>query len=715
MSKHKKSKMNMTDESEDLFYESESDVNDASENDSEDDDFVDDMPNPEEMDFEKVKSSYFGTADWTGGLPDAAKVNDILRAQKQKKERERTLGIVHAVLYVLFFSGTTLCMAEYGATRTTDMEFFYSRFAMIFFLAALWTVQRVKLFNWQSLLLSIAFAPYAVFYPMMEGKTSTNVMIIVVELITRWMVLMLLTDVALERRIRSNRQFSSALFALFCVTAVFTLRNGNGGFAPIVFLYFLVLCFIPVSGKEWEKITDCIVYSGMLSFVVITIFSFTGNPLAIVPREFYMLTDDLGQFFGLSVGLATYGLLRFGKKYGRLSFPYFLSAFWLVATVIMILNKGTTGIILGVLLMFFVLFLFGPKMGKFPVSLIRPAIVLLIIAAIIVGMNVFANMIIADNFDTAAFAEGVMKSPLKLFANTAEDLIGKVETVHRGGGGYGDIIRPKTFWAYLNVFLDSRIGIFYETIGALGWDGHVLVGVNADSFVMATKNQYIQYLYEFGYFAGGLNILFYVAAWVLSVVKYAHTKKERFLLPALLGAMTFGVWFFVSSGIFYPLVFFFTLSLYAVLVDLGHHARHKKKEKKVKEAEEKKDSDEKNGSEKSGKKTESDSEENSKEKSEAVVKTEETTETEEVEEKASGPEIKEVEPNKEPQPVAETEPVQAKTKPDLKKILGAVEMLPEEKPKHRDFKEVEGRPLDRKQLEDEEIISLDFVTDKKNE
>ena len=675
--------------------------------DSEEFDAEDDIPDPTQMDFEQVKSSYFGTSDWTGGLPDAAKLNDTLRAEKQNKERERILGIIHLVLYVLCFSGITLCMAEYGNSRTTELEVFYSRFAMIFFIAALWTLQRVRLFNWQSLLLSLAFAPYAVFYSMMEGKTDVYVMLIVVELITRWMILMLLADIAIAKRIRLNQKFTSWAFAILSITAVFSLMNGNGGFAPIALLYFIILCFIPVSLKEWEKFTDCLIYTGIFLFVLMTVFSFTGNPMALLPRDYYMLVDDLGQFYGFCIGLAAFGMVRFAKKYGRISFSYFLCAAWLIASVVMVLYKGTTGIFLGILLMCLVLFLFGPKMGKFPLSLIRPAIALLVLIGMVVGIGVFANMVIQDSFDTVAFAEGVSKSPLTLFANFAEDITGKVEMVHRGSGGYGDIIKPKTIGAFLNVFMDSRIGIFFETIGALNWDGHVLVGVYADSFVMATKNQYIQYLYEFGYFGGALNILLYVSLWVASVVQYIRHHKERFLLPMLLGAMMLGTWVNVSSGIFYPLVFFFLLSAYPVLVDL-RPLKHKKKVKKAKKAAEKAEEP---------KAEETKAEEPKAEETKAEEpKAEETKAEEPKAEETKAEDLKAEEPKAEEMKAEEPKAEKPKAK-ELKaeetkkeEHIREVEFLPEEqKTKKRDFIEVEGRPLDRKQLEDEAIITINPI------
>ncbi len=720
-----------------------------------DEDFEDpdSLPDPTQMDFEKVKSSYFGTSDWTGGLPDTAKVNEILLAQKQKKEKERILNVVHTVLFILFFSGITLCLVEFGSVRPMNLENFYARFAMIFFLGILWTLQRVKLFNLPSLFLSLAFAPYAVFYPLVNGKSPEDVMIIVVELITRWMILMLLTDLVLAKKIRIDQRYTVWTFLLLCVTCVFTMMNGNRGSSSVVFLYLVIMCFIPILKKEWVQLTDCLIYAQVFSFVVVTIFTFTGNPWVILPREFYIRPDDLAQFYGLCLALATYGLIHFAKKYGRISFSYFLCAAWLIATLVMAFYKGADGILPGAIFMLFIAFLFAPRIRKFPFALIRPIIALVVIGLMTFGIISFANMIMAESFDTAVFAQNVMKSPLQYSPGLAEDIIGKVENVHRGGGAYGDLIQSKTIGAFLNVFLDSRIGIFFETLGALNWDGHILVGVDADSFVMATKFQFVQFLYEFGYLAGAVNILFVLVMWVTSVVMHVRYRKEYYLLPMVLGAMTLGVWTCTSSGIFYPIGMFFYLSLYPLWVDIKVHKQHAKdekaeKNKKSEKTEKKEKSEKTEKAEKAGKKlaaagqkedkpvqdTVQESKKNKKDKtkkevvsadtkeirkdteSDKVTETEEPSKAERTEktdktkktEKTEKTDKKEKSNQKEKaEKVAELNEANKEKKPHLQDI----EKLPEEekKPKKRGFTEVEGRPLDRSLLEDEEIIQIDLI------
>ena len=533
------------------------------------------------LDFEKVKSSFLGMDDWTGGIP-ASQVNAALRKKKNEEEHEKVMRVFHMILYTICFSGIIMCSAEYGNVRFQTMEFYYARMALIFFVAVLWGLQKVKLFRWQSLLVTIPYIPYCIFYYTNQAVAPDISMAVVTELIVRWMILMLLIDMILKKNLRQNNRFIPAAFALFCVMSVFTLMNRSGSMVPMVYLYFIIMCFIPVNIREWEKVQEAMFYGGFIAFVTITVFSFTGDPFVKVPRDYFMITDDLGQVFGLSMALSAFGLLYFKEKHGRLSATYFLSAFWLIASIVMACYKGTDGIILGVVFLFFFFFVFGIGSKKWNHILIRLGVVLALITAVVVLLIIGANKIVQPDFDTAAFSDSVMNSPLKNFPETAEELIGKAESAHMGSGAYREIIKPGTVGAVFNVFLDSRVAMFFEAFPGISWDGHPITG-EAGAFVLAAKVQYLQYLYQFGYFAGGLNLIVFIGLWVVSVIKYIKTRKMWYLMPMLLFAMTFGAWFNVSSGLFYSLVFFSVLSLYPLLVEI--RPLKKKKKKKTEEAE----------------------------------------------------------------------------------------------------------------------------------
>ena len=689
------------------------------------------------LDFEKVKSSFLGMDDWTGGIP-ASQVNAALRKKKNEEEHEKVMRVFHMILYTICFSGIIMCSAEYGNVRFQTMEFYYARLALIFFVAVLWGLQKVKLFRWQSLLVTIPYIPYCIFYYTNQAVAPDISMAVVTELIVRWMILMLLIDMILKKNLRQNNRFIPAAFALFCVMSVFTLMNRSGSMVPIVYLYFIIMCFIPVNIREWEKVQEAMFYGGFIAFVAITVFSFTGDPFVKVPRDYFMITDDLGQVFGLSMALSAFGLLYFKEKHGRLSATYFLSAFWLIASIVMACYKGTDGIIIGVVFLFFFFFVFGIGSKKWNHILIRLGVVLALITAVVVLLIIGANKIVQPDFDTAAFSDSVMNSPLKNFPETAEELIGKAESAHMGSGAYREIIKPGTVGAAFNVFLDSRVAMFFEAFPGISWDGHPITG-EAGAFVLAAKVQYLQYLYQFGYFAGGLNLIVFIGLWVVSVIKYIKTRKMWYLMPMLLFAMTFGAWFNVSSGLFYSLVFFSVLSLYPLLVEI--RPLKKKKRKKTEEteaenakAEEKTDAEKDAGDTGSNADGENDAEKTSQE---AENGTEDNTGNE----NTSGDEIKpenasgdsnpegesvaggveyidpsntseifyddfEGEDEDDDEDEAEEEDVHSGFVPLATAEIRIGDPEPVVRPRKKKFEVVDGRPIDREALADVEIVDL---------
>lgn len=689
------------------------------------------------LDFEKVKSSFLGMDDWTGGIP-ASQINAALRKKKNEEEHEKVMRVFHMILYTICFSGIIMCSAEYGNVRFQTMEFYYARLALIFFVAVLWGLQKVKLFRWQSLLVTIPYIPYCIFYYTNQAVAPDISMAVVSELIVRWMILMLLIDMILKKNLRQNNRFIPAAFALFCVMSVFTLMNRSGSMVPMVYLYFIIMCFIPVNIREWEKVQEAMFYGGFIAFVAITVFSFTGDPFVKVPRDYFMITDDLGQVFGLSMALSAFGLLYFKEKHGRLSATYFLSAFWLIASIVMACYKGTDGIIIGVVFLFFFFFVFGIGSKKWNHILIRLGVVLALITAVVVLLIIGANKIVQPDFDTAAFSDSVMNSPLKNFPETAEELIGKAESAHMGSGAYREIIKPGTVGAVFNVFLDSRVAMFFEAFPGISWDGHPITG-EAGAFVLAAKVQYLQYLYQFGYFAGGLNLIVFIGLWVVSVIKYIKTRKMWYLMPMLLFAMTFGAWFNVSSGLFYSLVFFSVLSLYPLLVEI--RPLKKKKKKKTEEAEtENAKAEEKTDAEKDAGDTGSKADgENDAEKTsqEAENGTEDNTGNE----NTSGDEIKpenasgdsnpegesvaggveyidpsntseifyddfEGEDEDDDEDEAEEEDVHSGFVPLATAEIRIGDPEPVVRPRKKKFEVVDGRPIDREALADVEIVDL---------
>ena len=376
-----------------------------------------------------------------------------------------------------------------------------------------------------------------------------------------------------------------------------------------------------------------------------------------------MTNEHLGLFYGLCLVICAYEMVHSAEKYGRVSASYVFSAAWLIAIVVMIINKATFGLIPGVILMGAVLAIFGPKKKKIGAVLIRTGIVVAVLAVIVVGLYIFSSKVTSPYFDVDAFAAALNNSPLQIFPDTLNVIVENIQSAHDGRGSVYGLFGPYTFGAFLNVFMGYRLEYFGKVAEFLDWNGHALLAVEPGATVLASRNQYLAYLFEYGIFAGGLNILLFVTMWISAIVEFVKSRKERFLLPMLCIAMTLGLFLNSVSGVYYPLVMIAMLSMVPLWVDMRVGKRRKKTAGET-------------GGEEAG---EADSDEESESEDD-----------------------KKAEMN----PAAEAE----KVKPSEK------EPEKEEKPaKKRVFKEEVGRPLDRSLLEDEEIIEItDFVGDRHN-
>ena len=491
-----------------------------------------------------------------------------------KEETKAAPDTLHIVLYVLNLTLVLFGLAEYGRMPFETTGTFFLHFSFAFFGFFLWVMQKVKLFNVPSLLTSIAYGVYAYFYIITDGKDAVTTAALIAETVSGWVFVMLLTDIAVTGRIRTNKKFHGYTFALLCVTAVMSLLYRDGGMAPFMMLYFVLMCFIPIGGKEWKKITDALLISVVIAFAALTVFSFIGDPFFHKDDDLFMTTGDLSQFYGLCLALGIFGIFYGKEKDGRFSPLYVFFCGFTLVDVIMIYAKGCVGIFPGAVLAVMVAIIFGYGVKPIKNFLIRLGIVLGVFLLMIAGIWLFARRVSAPGFHADAFAERMERPPFSYAGDAAAGFSEAVYEVQSGEGGYGSLVKPGTAAAFINCLTGQRLNIASKALKNIDWGGHVLSDSGDAAFVLGLRNQYVQYLYEFGYLAGGLNILLLAVMWVVSIVRYARYSRIRYLLPAILYAMIFGVWMNVSSGILYPIGFVGMLSLLPLFVDLKV-VRHK--------------------------------------------------------------------------------------------------------------------------------------------
>ena len=475
---------------------------------------------------------------------------------------------MHIALYAILFSGVIFALLEYGRMPFETMGLFFMHLAFAFFGASMWVMQRVRLFNWQSLLTTIAYGAYAFFYRLSDGTDPQTTMAITAELVSGWIFVMLITDMAVTRRIRNNKNFTAPAFALLVLTAVCTLIERRGGFTPVALIYLVVLCLIPVNGRDWRKILEGIFVAGLLSFIAVTVFSYFGDPIFRDADTIFLTKADLSQFYAMILALALYGIFYAKDKDGRFGPLYFFFIGWTAFTAALIVLKGCLSVIPGVILAVIVIVLFAFPVKPLSKFFIRLGVTVAVLTLFMAGVYFAAKKLSAPGLNVARVEEVLNKAPFTYMGDLSEEFTEAIYAVQEGDGAVGNIIKPNTPGALLNVLTESRANILSDVLKMVTWDGHTISASGDAAFILGIRNQYFQYLYEYGFLYGGLAILLFVALWITAIVQYVRHSRIRYLMPAIVLAMMLGVWVNVSSGVLYPIGFIAMLSMLPVLTDL---------------------------------------------------------------------------------------------------------------------------------------------------
>jgi len=184
------------------------------------------------------------------------------------------------------------------------------------------------------------------------------------------------------------------------------------------------------------------------------------------------------------------------------------------------------------------------------------ASVLLLIGILVLDL---IPIIVSPDYDADAVMRVIQRTPLRFFPAGAKVAASKMESLHTYRQANYNFVSGSV------AFQSNPIMVFFDMLGsgrANIWSVFLAGtsfepnsgGLNIGTFfVLHAHNEYIQLLYEYGFFVGGLNILFFFAGWVVSVIRYVKDKKDIFLLPLLMIPMMFGMWVGETSSVFFQL------------------------------------------------------------------------------------------------------------------------------------------------------------------
>ncbi len=493
-----------------------------------------------------------------------------------KPSKERIFQLIRVFLYTVGFVGIILHLNEYDNMVFQSLKGRQSGYALLFFMLILMTMQKVRFINWQSLAVTVVYAPIAWLRVQPVLGSADLLPGTILAQITFWMALMVITDMVVTGRVRKFKEMNAwlAIFFALMVGALMLSREGRDW--PVMYLYFLIMIFIPVDEEEWGRVLSGLLNGGLIAFILVVILSLKLNPSVSLVSDrsqkaagrwygYFLNIGTFGQFIGLETALAFISIIRVKDKFGRIRIGYLISWLWFAAALILSVFCGTINYFVGLLFFMVAIIAFGLRKTKFPVLAIR----LLVIATIILAGGLLAlsavNHIIDAGYSEEAVKTVLQHTPLRLYPMGLNSIAGRMEYFRNlDNPGAEFITSPLLVFAYR--LSSNRLGLWKHFLEASTFTGTNGAGIQVDSyFAYNAHNQYVQVLYEQGFLSGGLNILFFVFGWIVSIVNYVKTKKEIFFVPVALLSMMFGMWVGEGSSICFALTF---LSLFVLMASV---------------------------------------------------------------------------------------------------------------------------------------------------
>ena len=480
---------------------------------------------------------------------------------KDMPSKERITELVRWGLYTLCFIGILMHLVQYDNVYYQNEKNVQAGFVLILFSVFLFVLQRVKLLNIPSLIVSIGYGILAFFGTRMYLFAPDVLPSQILYRIAEWIALMVVVDMAVTKRVRRLKESNLWLFGiLFVMLVLMEILYPN--IETRVYLWFFILCLIPVTSKEWNIVFPALLTAGFLFSIVAAILSHVINPYIgdeVVIRSlwggFMANPARAGEFCDLLSGLAFIAVFYSRKRFGRFGFCYLTSVIWLLVTIVYGFLIGKSNYFVGLIVLLLFFFVFGLSNTKSPWLLLRGCLVLSVL--FLTGYIVLDLIAVVANtgFDSQKLYDVVNKTPLHLFPGFANRIVRKITSFSQKGVSTELLGNPVL--ALINSIASSRVVI------ARGiWKVTSFTHSTGKFLRYSTSHTgYIEPMYHYGYLAGGMNLLFFASGLVTAIARYVKEKRFEYLASFCLLALAFGVWTGEAETALFPVTF---MALFAV-------------------------------------------------------------------------------------------------------------------------------------------------------
>lgn len=473
-----------------------------------------------------------------------------------------------ACIFCLARMITMLCFMDNSLYQTQKNV--HASHAILFLALFMFITQRVRLINWQSLIVSLVYWPFAYLYRIryiesadLFSRDKTVVWIV-------WIVLLIIVDMVVYKKVNPLRKFHPIALSVYGAMTFFMIFYRNGRTYPIILVLAFVFYLMPLRKEQWNKILFQFSVSWIIAFYYMLYRSLKYNPTVNENGRWYgefVNIGDFGIFTACTIVVILFQIYQSKKRFGRKSVPYVLCVICLLPVIWTVFRVSTITMFIGIGCIFLMGFVLLRKDTSVKAVLVRLIGVLLGVAALVfVGLLLLQTLANTD----AEYWENLLVNgnafikPLANIIHRAHYMFSETRTFSDS-----DVFRPDSLINYLDLFASGRLSICALFAEKFNYIGNASEGIQVGTyFAYNAHNTYVQTLYEYGYVGGGLYIVWMLYSTGASMAQYMKEKKLVKVLPALWLAMTLGVQLGESSNLYSSLLVMTLIIIYPLMIQM---------------------------------------------------------------------------------------------------------------------------------------------------
>ena len=489
---------------------------------------------------------------------------------KKKIDLMKIKDFVVALISIVCLTMTMIYLIDgQNQLYQTLKDIWYAK-AFFMFAAFMFVVQRVRLFNWQSLVVSALYWPFGYMYREARGFAPDlfNRDKVVVWVV--WLFLMIVVDMIVYKKHTPLHKFNKGGLAVFAAMTTFLIFYRNGRNYPIVLVMAMIFYLIPMTYLKWKQVVNQFCYAHLAAFVIMLYRSLMNNPdVAKDNGRWYgdfLNIGDFGLFLGCVAAVILYKLYQIKKEKGRKNLEYVLWIATLAVALWATLRVSTITCYIGILCIFLMGFIVVRKEATVKNAIFR--LVSVTVGMVVVGIVGFLALKGLANTDPDYWNKLLLEG--NAFIKPIAEIVDRAHYMFDEERTFADcgIFRPDSFVNYVDLFTSGRFSIIKAFSEYFNFTGNTSMGLQVGAyFAHNTHNTYSQVIFDYGYIGGGLFIIWLLYCMGASAGKYIKEKQAPYLVfTCAWMAMLLGILLGESANLYYPIMVMTVLVVYPVIV-----------------------------------------------------------------------------------------------------------------------------------------------------